>query len=258
MLHLFQLIIYQPFLNLLVGIYWLLGLIPGNLADMGIAVILFTVIVRVLMLPLSLHATKSEHERREIAERVAEIEANYSHDPVRARAEVKKTFHSKRSVVISEMLSLGIQIIISLMLWRIFGQGLPGADLHLIYSWMPEVDFPFNLLFLGRYDLSHPDWHLNVVQTGLIFFLETLSLYVSPYPVSKGEVVRLQLVLPLVSFVIFSQLPAGKKLFVITTLTFSILLVFGRALVKKAHEIQDRIEKKSAKAEQESVVVDVK
>lgn len=258
MLHLFQVFIYQPFLNLLVFIYWLLDLIPGTVADMGIAVVIFTVIIRILMLPLSLRAIRGEKERRQIAEEIHRVEEQYKHDPIRSRDEVKKTFRTNRSVVISELLSLFIQVMISLMLWRIFGQGLPGADLHLIYPWMPEVDFPFNLMFLGRYDLSHPDWHLNLVQSILIFILETLSLYVTPFPVTRGEVVRLQLIMPVISFVIFSQLPAGKKLFVITTLSFSIMLTLGRAIVKKAYEIQDRLHKQDNASKEEKVVVDVK
>lgn len=260
MFHYFQLFIYQPFFNLLVGIYWLMDQIPGVDPDMGIAVIIFTVIIRILMLPLSLSAIQGEEERRKIEAKVKKIEEKYRHDPVLARQEVKKTFRSNRKVVISELLTLGVQIIISLMLWRIFQDGLPGADLHLIYWWMPEVDFPFNLMFLGEYDLSHPNWKLNLLQAVLIFVLETLSLYISPYPVAKGEVVRLQLVLPIVSFAIFSMLPAGKKLFIITTLSFSILFTLFRAVTKKAHEIQDRLAQRdlAEQKNEEKVVVDVK
>ena len=61
-------------------------------------------------------------------------------------------------------------------------------------------------------------------------------------PVSRGEVVRLQLILPFVAFVIFSQLPAGKKLFVITTLAFSLLMMLALAASKKFSEIREKLE----------------
>ena len=107
------------------------------------------------------------------------------------------------------------------MLWRIFAKGLPGADLHLLYDFMPDVPQPYNLNFLGLYDLTHPNLKLNLLQSVVIFAVEALTLLSSPFPVTRGEVIRLQFVLPLTSFLIFSQLPAGKKLFVITTLLFS-------------------------------------
>lgn len=260
MLHLFQVFIYQPFFNLLVGLYWLLDLIPGVQPDMGVAVIIFTIFIRILLLPVSLTAHRQEKTRKEIEAELEKIEEKFSHDPVRLRQESKTVFRRNRGVVVAELFSLTVQVVIALMLWRIFGSGLPGEDIHLIYPWMPKVDLPFNLIFLGRYDLSHPDWHLNIVQSILIFVVESLSIYVSPYPPRQGEVVRLQLVLPIVSFIIFSQLPAGKKLFIIVTLLFSLVLILIRVVIIKIREIQDRLDKKDQRLEQaeEKVVVDVK
>lgn len=250
MFHLFQVLIYQPFLNLLVGIYWLLDLIPTNQwADMGVAVIIFTIIIRILLLPISLAAHRTEKDRRQIQAEIAIAEEKFQNDPVRLREESKRILRRNRPVVAAELVSLTIQVIVALMLWRIFATGLTGEDLHLIYPWMPRIDLPFNLVFLGKWDLTHSHWQLNIIQSILIFILEALSLYVSPYPVSRGEVVRFQLALPLVSFIVFAFLPAGKKLFVITTLLFSIALVAGRALMQKAKEIEARIRKREEAAE---------
>ena len=44
--------------------------------------------------------------------------------------------------VISETINITIQVIIILMLYRIFKTGLEGADLHLLYPFMPEVKIP--------------------------------------------------------------------------------------------------------------------
>jgi membrane protein insertase Oxa1/YidC/SpoIIIJ len=254
---LFTALIYQPFFNLLLIIYWILGLFSQTQPDMGIAVIILTVIIRIILLPLSLAGHKSEGERREIAQQVKEVEAEYHDDPITLRQKRKQIFHKSRGVVFSEMLSLFIQVITALMLWRIFAQGLAGQDLHLTYSFMPRIDFPFNLTFLGRFDLAHTSLALNFLQSFLIFVLETISMYTSPYPPSKGEVVRLQLTLPVLSFVIFMGLPAGKKLFVITTLIFSIVLTIVKLIRRKFLEYKDRkvAEELAADSNQEQLVV---
>ena len=67
MISLFITLIYQPFFNLLVGLYWILDSMTAGNGDMGIAVIILTIIIRVLLLPLSLNGQKTEGERREIA-----------------------------------------------------------------------------------------------------------------------------------------------------------------------------------------------
>ena len=88
--HFFITFIYQPFFNLLVYIYLVLDKITGGQADMGVALIIFTFIFRIILLPLSLNADRSEKEKREIKTRVEDIEKTYRHDPIKCKAEIKK------------------------------------------------------------------------------------------------------------------------------------------------------------------------
>lgn len=219
--------LYQPFLNLLVFFYWLIGHTPLGY-DMGIAVILLTIAIRLLLLPITLASQRSEDERRKIQEQVKEIESHPTATSVEKKEKAKQVLRSSPRILISEGIMFVIQVAIALILWRIFATGLSGEDLHLLYPFMPEVPQPYVLSFLGRFDLTHSHLLFNIIQTFIIFLLETLVVLTSPYPVSRSEVVRVQIVLPLMSFVAFAFLPAGKKLFVITTLLFSILVLLLR------------------------------
>lgn len=225
---LFNNLIYQPFLNLLVAIYLGLDFLTNGNADMGIAVIIFTVALRIILLPLSFASERTESERREIEEKVKEINKTFKDDPIRQKKEIRGLLKGNRRILISEGVNLTVQIAIALMLYRIFAKGLLGADLHLIYGFMPPTPDKFNLVFAGRYDLTKPNLFLNFLQSLAIFVVESLSMFTSPFPVTRRDVVRLQVFLPLVSFFIFMYLPAGKKLFIITTLCFSIILILSR------------------------------
>ncbi len=68
--HWFSILVYQPFFNILVFFYWLLDLITQGNADMGVAVILLTLMIRFLLLPLSFAGDKSESQRRDIAAQI--------------------------------------------------------------------------------------------------------------------------------------------------------------------------------------------
>lgn len=233
MFELYTTFVYQPFLNLLVGIYYVLQQIPTlPHADMGLAVIIFTLALRFLLLPISLASQRSEAERRDLEAKVKVLKHEFQAHPIQARAEIKKLFRDKPRMVISAAFDLTIQVIVALMLWRIFAKGLLGADLHLLYDFMPDIPRPYNLKFLDVYDLTHPNLKLNLIQSLAIFSVEALNLITSPFPVTRAEVIKLQFILPLISFLIFSQLPAGKKLFIITTLSFTFcfkfLLLFRR------------------------------
>jgi YidC/Oxa1 family membrane protein insertase len=253
--HWFSILVYQPFFNILVFFYWLLDLITQGNADMGVAVILLTLMIRFLLLPLSFAGDKSESQRREIAAQIKEAEETFADNPVLRKKATKQIMKGSRGVVVAEIINLGIQVSIALMLWRIFETGLSGEDIHFIYPFMPEVRLPFNLVFMDSFDLTHSSFRLNIIQSLLIFVLETISVYTSPYKVTRDEVVRLQLVLPLVSFLVFLALPAGKKLFVITSLLFSIVLAIFKAVRRRFEEYKAKAEEAENTPPEESVIV---
>ncbi len=217
--------IYQPFLNILVGIYWLLGQATNGHPDMGIAVIIFAIIIRLLMLPLTLSADRSEKEKRQIVDKINVIQKTFKGQPAKIKQETKKILKQNPGTLISEGVTLTIQIIIVLMLYRIFKTGLEGADLHLLYPFLPVVDTPINLMFLNEFDLSVPNVFLNLLQSSLILIFEFLHMLFSPIKSSRKDFISLGIFLPIASFVLFALLPAGKKVFIITSITFSIFLL---------------------------------
>jgi len=230
LIDIFTLYIYQPFFNILVGIYWLLSRVYSE-PDMGVAVIIFALIVRLIMLPLTLAGDRSEKEKRAIAGKIKSLQKEFAHDPVRFKEEQKKVFRNNPAALISETITITIQVIIVLMLYRIFKTGLEGADLHLLYDFMPNIPQPINLMFMGKYDLSHPNVTLNIVQSLVIFTYEGLHMLLSPYPTSRKEFISVGLIMPVASYLIFALLPAGKKLFIITTILFSTMLLLVKQVL---------------------------
>lgn len=241
----FVTLMYQPLFNVLIGFYWLTEIV--GMASMGVAVILLTVVVRGLLLPLSLASDRSEAERRRIGREISLLHQQYASQPVVLEKKKRSVLRQNRRVLIGEMLIFFIQLLVALMLWRMFKTGLTGQDVHLIYSFMPEVTQPFHLIFLGKYDLTHPSIVLNSIQAILIFVLEAISIITSPYKVSRKDVIRMQLVLPLVSFVIFLGMPAGKKIFIITTLIISIILTITKATLRFVNNRRESSEKTDLK-----------
>ena len=214
---------------------------------MGVAVILFTIAFRILWLPISLASGRSYKEKLAIAKKISEVEEAHKNDPVRKQVEVKSIFKGNRRIVVMSAVNILLQTVIALMLYRIFSNGLKGDDFHLLYGFMPEITEPFNLIFLGKYDLTMPNLTLNLVQSLAIFVFETLSAVIS-MTITSREVVMTQLALPVVSFLVFINLPAGKKLFIITTLLFSIVLIIVRQLYDLVKNMGNKLDQMAQKA----------
>lgn len=230
MIHLFTTLLYQPFFNLLIAFYILIAQIPGLEPDMGLAVILLTLVIRILMLPLTIASTRTIKERYEIEQAIKKIQEESHTKPNQFRKQIRSVLRANRRVIISEGLTFLIQLGIFFILYRIFKTGLKGTDIHLMYDFLPPVKLPFNLYFVDTIDLTKPSWILNTVQTITIFAVELVSLANSPVPVNRNDIVRYLVAMPIASFIIFAFLPSGKKLFIITTLTFSLFFMLGTIL----------------------------
>lgn len=229
MIELIIAIFYQPFLNALVFSYWLLGRFTDS-PDMGVAVIILTVFIRILLLPLSLAATESEEEHIKIGREYEELEKRYAQsEPIKFQSQKQKLVTSNKRMVVFEAVNLSIQVGIAIILWFVFSNGLTGEGLHLIYDFMPSVDQPFNLMFLGTIDLTHSSLMLNLLSASLLFVVETLSITFSPIPPTNREHL-VQVLLPILTFAYLYTMPAGKKLFIIATLVFSIIFIFIREI----------------------------
>lgn len=231
--NLITIFVYQPFFNLLVYIYLILDKMSDGKGDMGWAVVIFTVIFRIIILPLSLKGERSEKEKWQIGQKIRLLEDEHRGDPIRKKEAIRKLLSGNKKILTWEFFDLFIQVLVALMLYRVFTSGLEGSDFHLLYGFLPVskvVDSGFNLMFLGRFDLSKPNLFINLLNTLIIFAAEFLSIRFSPFPMSRGDVTML-VVLPLAAFTFFAFMPSGKKLFVITTLLFSITLILSKRLL---------------------------
>lgn len=219
----FTLYIYTPFFNILIGLYWLVGQLFSE-PDMGIAMILFAIAVRFILLPIDLAGERSDEEKFQISEKIKKLKKELSSDPVKLKSETRKIMRQSPWAIISEVINVLIQVVIIIMLYRIFTTGLEGEDLHLIYSWMPKIKEPINLLFMGQFDLSKTNSTLNIIQSLMIALNEAIHLKFSPDKPSRKDFLSLVIVFPVVCFFVFLFLPAGKKVYIITSLAFTIFI----------------------------------
>ena len=252
-MHIFTTIFYQPVFNALVLIYLGLEHLYPNI-DMGIAVIILTIVIRIIILPLALASDRSVKEKHQISLKLKHYRKQYSHDPITYKQKKKELLTTNRSIVISEIINLTIQITIAVVFYKIFTSGVTSQDFHLLYDFVPKITHPFNLMFLGKFDLTIPNQIINFYTALIIFVAELLIILASPFKASKKDGTTL-VVLPIVAFMFFSRMPVGKKLFVATSLSFTILLTLAKILTylyykfssfleKTAHGVQDKISKK--------------
>lgn len=164
----FKTILYQPLYNALIFFVWL---IPSH--NVGLAIIILTVIIRLLLVPSSAKAIESQKQLKELQPELDRIKEKYKGNK-QAEAQAMMSFYQANKInPLSSCLPLLIQLPILIILYYVFRDGLDTSRFNLLYSFMPRPE-TINTMFLGM-NLSNPNIYLAVI-TGLLQFWQTKQM----------------------------------------------------------------------------------
>jgi YidC/Oxa1 family membrane protein insertase len=165
----FNVLLYKPLFNLLVLLY---NNVPGH--DFGMAIILLTFIIRIILLPISIKATNSERSLQRIQPKIKEVQDKYKNDKERQAREVLDIYKQEKINPFSGLLLAFIQLPILIALYRVFWQGLNPGELINLYGFVFSPG-KINAIFLGVIDLSKANFYLAIL-AGITQFFQTKML----------------------------------------------------------------------------------
>lgn len=158
----FNEIIYRPLYNGLVA----LMNIPG--IDIGMAVILFTVIVRLILFPLSKKALLTQVRMKEVEPELNRIKTQYANDRQLQGQKMMELYKSHKISPFAGVLLMLIQLPILIGLISVFYKVIPIVDKNALYSFIPISYASPTLLGL---DLTQKSLVLALL-TGVIQFIQ--------------------------------------------------------------------------------------
>ena len=142
--HIYGIIFYQPIYNALIG---LIDIIPT--ADVGLAVVILTIVVKLILFPLTQKALITQLRMKELEKPLATIKEKYKDN---AEEQTKQTFALYKKYEVnpfSGMLTLLIQLPVILTLYWVFTRGgLPTINTSLLYGFV-HVPAMVSMKFLG-------------------------------------------------------------------------------------------------------------
>jgi len=226
MANIFQVVFYQPILNLLIFLY---NIIPGN--DLGLAIIAMTVIIKLILLPLSKQSIRSQKSLQDLQPKINELKKRYADNKGAMGKAMMELYRQEKVNPFSSCLPLLIQLP---FLWAVFGvfrNGLNSQSLNLVYSFIhrPEI---INPLSFGLIDLSKPNVVLAVL-AGLAQFWQAKMMSTKRSPLkSKGSrdedmmaIMNKQMLyfMPALTVFIGLTFPGGLALYWLTTTVLTAL-----------------------------------
>jgi YidC/Oxa1 family membrane protein insertase len=139
-------VLYEPLLNALT---FLVSVVPGG--DIGIAVILLTILVKVVLFPLSQRSIESQAKMAKLAPELKKIKDSGASKEEQAK-QTFELYKKNKTNPFSGCLLILIQIPIIFALYYVFQKGL-SFELNHLYSFIHAPEF-VNMNFLGLLDLG--------------------------------------------------------------------------------------------------------
>ncbi len=225
-MNIFTVLLYQPLFNLLVLFY---EYFPGH--DFGVAVILLTIFIRLLLYPLMAESLRVQKVTMKIQPQMKEIQEKYKDDKEKQAMLIMQLWREHKINPFSSFMFLLIQIPILWALYKVFFDGFKDGALSMVYSFLPNPGV-IDPMFLGLVDLS-ASYPLFAVISAVLQYLQ-VKMMTPPKPADTGrertqseqfaEMLRVQsiYVMPVFTALIFWGLPSALGLYWMASSLFTI------------------------------------
>lgn len=241
---LFNEIFFRPLLNTLV---FLTDILPFH--DLGLAVIILTILVRFLLFPFTHHSIKAQSKMRSLEPEIARIRDEHKNNQEEQARRIMALYKEHGVNPLSGCLMLIVQLPLLIALYRVFLVGVDDMRNHL-YQFVSMPD-SLQTVFLGVLNLTEASIFLAAV-SGLTQFIQMklavpAGTTILPKPTaqstgsqnpdfSKIMTTQMTYVMPGIVFVIGLQFPAAVSLYWTTMNMFAI--IHEMIVRKKAEKIQ--------------------
>ncbi len=227
---LFHTVIYAPLYN---GLVFLVDIVPGH--DMGLAVIALTIVVRVIIYPLSKRAVETQMAMKKIAPEVEELKKKYKKNSTEQNAAVLALYKERGVHPFAGIGLILVQLPVLLALYWVFARGgFPAVDSSTLYSFV-HAPGSINMEFLGLINMAAAHSIPLVVIVVVTQFIYTrLSMGSRTAPNANIEAslsndmarsfdLQARYVFPLIFGVVSYTVPAAAPLYWATSNVFMIL-----------------------------------
>ncbi len=178
-------VFFDPIYN---GLIFFIDVIPGG--DIGLAIIATVIVVKMILLPLSVKAAKTQKIMREIEPKLKELKEKYKdnrEEQARAMMAIyKEAGMNPFASIVLIFLQIPILIALYYSVYSGGGVALPAVNTELLYSFV-AAPMTVTMLFLGQIDIAAKSMWLAGLAGLTQFFQIKLAMPELPPKVAGAE-----------------------------------------------------------------------
>lgn len=196
------------------GIFWIIEFFYNLSSDWGMAIILVTIIFRLLISPLMHKQTKSSFQMRKVTPLMQEIQKKYANDPTRQQEEMQKLYAEAKFNPLAGCLPMLLQMPIFIALYQVLSEmgnrNLEGD--YSFYNIVPNLITNPSSAFASGFGTFVPYLVLMIIFAGATFLPMILMQRGNDNP-QKKQTLIMSAVMSVFMLWISWNAPAGVLLF---------------------------------------------
>lgn len=221
MSYLFNTFLYYPILNSLVFFYNTIGF-----KDLGIAIILTTILVRCVLFPIYQKVMKQQVLSAKISPEITRIQKEHKDDKEKQTKELLELYKKHKVNPFYVIFAIIVQIPVFLAVWKVITAGASSVIGEGLYPFITNPG-SLNQMFLGAVNLSSKSVVFVILAAVIQFAQSKMASAATPKteggPKNPFSGNQLAVMMSGITLVILWNLPAAVALYWITTTLFSIV-----------------------------------
>lgn len=185
------------------------GLLSSLIDNYGLVIILFCLLIKIVLLPLTLSSYKSMAKMRELQPKMQEIKEKFPDNPQKQQEATIKMYKESGTNPLGACMPMLLQYPIIIALWQFLQQSIEIRQQG--FLWAPDLsapdvilDLPFSIPFYGDFVAGF------TILMGLSMIVQ---MRLQATPASGPQAKIFMYMMPAMIFVIFNRLPSGLSLY---------------------------------------------
>jgi YidC/Oxa1 family membrane protein insertase len=199
---------------------WLMNVFYGVIPNYGVAIIILTILVKILLWPLGQKSYKSMSEMKKIQPLMKEIREKYKNDKKKMNEEVMGLYRTYKINPLGGCLPMVVQLPVFFALYRMLYEAIELRHAH-FFLWIDDLSAPDRLFHFGfSIPFMEPPYGIPVL-TLVMGATMLLQQKMSP-PMGDATQAKMMMFMPVVFTVIFINFSSGLVLYWLTNNILSI------------------------------------
>jgi len=203
---------------------WLLLIFYKMVHNYGIAIILLTLLVKIVLFPLTKKSSEASIKMQALAPKIKELQTKYKDNPVKMNAELSALYKKEGHSPMSGCLPLLIQMPLLFAMYNLFSNHFDLRGAMFIPHWIPDLSLPESVWSFGT-SLPLLGWDslrlLPFIYVGsqLLYGVATRT----PEQQGNPSMKMMLYVMPIMFFFILYNVPSGLLVFWIFSNVFTLV-----------------------------------